>query len=225
MANREILVVEDEPVLRRIIADTLTHAGYGVTVACDGVEGLKCFNANIPDLVIADIMMPQMNGLDMVRKMRHRGTRCQYLFLSACSGADDVVEGFHAGGNDYLRKPFAMAELLVRIEALLSRLPDDETKYSIGSYTFDSKQWLLQHGTKEHKLSARETAILHLLAENVNSVVSSRTILLDIWGDDSYYNLRSLNVFVSKLRTLLSEDPSIEINSVRGVGYRLSINK
>ena len=225
MANREILVVEDEPVLRRIIADTLTRSGYGVTIACDGVEGLECFNANTPDLVIADIMMPRMDGFEMVREMRRRGTRCQCLFLSARSGADDVVEGFHAGGNDYLRKPFAMTELLVRIEALLSRLPNDTSKYSIGSYTFDSKLWLLRHDTKEHKLSAREAAILHILAENIDNVVSSRTILLEIWGDDSYYNLRSLNVFISKLRTLLAEDPTIEINAVRGVGYRLSINK
>lgn len=223
MAQREILVVEDEPTLRRIIVDALSRAGYGVTSACDGVEGVELFRAKQPDLVVADIMMPRMDGFEMVREMRRISTTTQYLFLSARSDSDDVVEGFHVGGNDYLRKPFAMSELLVRIESLLSRLPSDKSIYDIGQYRFDSKQWTLYHGDTQHRLSAREATILHILVENRESVVNSRTILLEIWGDDGYYNLRSLNVFISKLRSLLASDPTIEINSVRGVGYRLTI--
>ncbi len=223
MALREILVVEDEPTLRRIIVDALSRVGYGVTSACDGVEGVELFRAKQPDLVVADIMMPHMDGFEMVREMRRISTTTQYLFLSARSDSDDVVEGFHVGGNDYLRKPFAMSELLVRIESLLSRLPSDKSIYDIGQYRFDSKQWTLYHGDTQHRLSAREATILHILVENRESVVNSRTILLEIWGDDSYYNLRSLNVFISKLRSLLASDPTIEINSVRGVGYRLTI--
>lgn len=223
MAQREILVVEDEPTLRRIIVDALSRVGYSVTSACDGVEGVELFRAKQPDLVVADIMMPRMDGFEMVREMRRISTTTQYLFLSARSDSDDVVEGFHVGGNDYLRKPFAMSELLVRIEALLSRLPSDKSIYDIGQYRFDSKQWTLYHGDTQHRLSAREATILHILVENRESVVNSRTILLEIWGDDSYYNLRSLNVFISKLRSLLASDPTIEINSVRGVGYRLTI--
>lgn len=223
MAQREILVVEDEPTLRRIIVDALSRVGYGVTSACDGVEGVELFRAKQPDLVVADIMMPRMDGFEMVREMRRISTTTQYLFLSARSDSDDVVEGFHVGGNDYLRKPFAMSELLVRIEALLSRLPSDKSIYDIGQYRFDSKQWTLYHGDTQYRLSAREATILHILVENRESVVNSRTILLEIWGDDSYYNLRSLNVFISKLRSLLASDPTIEINSVRGVGYRLTI--
>lgn len=223
MAQREILVVEDEPVLRRIIADALMRAGYSVATAADGVEGIEHFEAKMPDIVVADVMMPRMDGFEMVRRMRSLSPKTQYLFLSARSGVDDVVEGFHAGGNDYLRKPFAMNELMVRIEALLSRLPSNESVYSIGEYRFDSKQWMLYRGDGQHKLSSRESAVLHILVENMESVVSSRTILLEIWGDDSYYNLRSLNVYVSKLRALLADDPAIEIGSVRGVGYRLMV--
>lgn len=224
MANRRVLIVEDEAVICRVVSDALQHAGYEVLTARDGEEGLRLFNSFCPHLVVADIMMPRMDGLEMVSRMRALNNNILCLFLSARSGAEDVVEGFRAGGNDYLRKPFSMEELLVRIEALLSRLdsPADKSLYNIGEYLFDSGRGTLQHNNDEHHLSARETAILAHLAANMGRVVSSRAILLDIWGDDSYYNLRSLNVFVSKLRSRFVDDPNIEISAVRGVGYRLT---
>ncbi|MBP3548375.1 MAG: response regulator transcription factor [Alistipes sp.] len=226
MASRRILVVEDEQTLRRIVCEALESAGYDVAQACDGEDGMRCFEERHADLVVADIMMPRMDGFEMVRRMRARHPDTLFLFLSARSGAEDVVEGFRTGGHDYLRKPFAMSELMVRIEALLSRLgsaASELAEYTIGSYTFDVMHSTLHCGQSAIRLSAREVAILRLLAANVGRVVSSRAMLLDLWGDDSYYNLRSLNVFISKLRNYLMDDARIEIVSVRGVGYRLVV--
>lgn len=227
MAKREILIVEDEAVLRRIIADAVEEAGHSVTVAGDGEEGLQLFDERRPHLVVADIMLPRLDGFEMVRQMRRRGGNTQYLFLSARSSAEDVVEGFHAGGHDYLRKPFAINELMARIEALLRRLGDDadSSKFSVGNYLFDSEaQTLTLNGDIRH-LSIRETAILKALIVNINNIVSSQQLLMDIWGNDSYYNLRSMNVFISKLRSYLAQDKRIDISSIRGVGYRLSIKR
>ena len=224
MANRDILVVEDEPTLRRIVVEALERSGYEVSSASDGEEGLHLFESHCADLVVADIMMPRRDGFEMVRRMRALKSDTLFLFLSARSGAEDVVEGFRTGGHDYLRKPFAMSELLVRIEALLSRLGNADNRakeYAIGSYLFDSVHSTLRNGDTIVRLSSREAAILSSLANNIGRVVSSRAMLLDLWGDDSYYNLRSLNVYISKLRGYLSADSRIEIVSVRGVGYKL----
>lgn len=224
MANRRILIVEDEQVLRRILVDALEDAGYDVIAAADGEQGLRYAEEHRIDLVVADIMMPRMDGFEMVRRIRTYHPDTLFIFLSARSSAEDVVEGFRSGGHDYMRKPFAMSELLVRIEALLTRLATTEeqtTEYNIASFCFDSICSTLRRGDVVIRLSSREASVLRLLAANIGRVVSSRTILLDLWGDDSYYNLRSLNVFVSKLRNHLSADASVEIISVRGVGYKL----
>lgn len=225
MAVRRILIVEDEATLRRIVADAMELAGYEVAVAEDGEEGLRLFEGGRFDLVVADIMMPRMDGFQMVRRMRQLHPKTQFLFLSARSSSDDVVEGFRSGGHDYLRKPFAMNELMVRVEALLSRIEETSAdvcdEYRVGEYLFDVKHASLSRNGEVERLSARECAILLALVRNEGRVVSSRTMLLDIWGDDSYYNLRSLNVFVSRLRSRLAHDASIAIISVRGVGYKL----
>lgn len=226
MANRDILIVEDEAVLGRVLSDALRDAGYNVTLATDGVEGLKAFDAHRPDLVVADIMMPRMDGMAMVEKMRQRDNSVEVLFLSARSGAEDVVEGFRRGGNDYLRKPFSLEELMARIEALLARhaYSVGGDVITIGNYRFDANRWTLTLDGTTRRLTARESAVLAVLARKVGDVVDSSTLLRDIWGDDSYYNLRSLNVFVSRLRGYLSGDKRIEIQSVRGEGYRLVVN-
>lgn len=227
MAKRRILIVEDEATLRHIVKDAIEEAGYDVITASDGAEGLQLFRQEQPHLVIADIMLPKMDGYEMVRAMRKEQSTTQYLFLSALSDSEDVVEGFLAGGNDYLRKPFAIRELIVRVEALLSRLEDNTQcqTYTIGRYNFDYKAQTLEIDNEIRHLSSREAAILNLLIQNRDNVVSSHRMLMDIWGDDSYYNLRSMNVFISKLRSYLSKDKSIDISSVRGVGYKLYIKR
>ena len=226
MASRYILVVEDESTLARILGDTLRAAGYDVAIASNGVEGLELFKARHPDLVIADIMMPKMDGFTMVEHMRKECNAAEVLFLSARSGAEDVVAGFRSGGNDYMRKPFALDELLARVAALLARHPVDEGRHiAIGQYSLDVERWTLSRLGATRRLTARESAVLAMLAAHIGDTVNSEALLQEIWGDDSYYNLRSLNVFVSRLRSYLSDDPNIEIQSVRGVGYRLLLNK
>lgn len=229
MESRHILIVEDEASLGRILCDTLRAAGYSTTLATDGIAGLEAFDSHRPDLVVADIMMPRLDGLSMVEQMRRRDSSVEVLFLSARSGAEDVVEGFRRGGNDYLRKPFSLEELLARIAALLARHPqgaaNDNGSIMIGNYHLDSRRWTLTINGTTRRLSARESAILEHLAKHRGSVVESSELLTSIWGDDSYYNLRSLNVFVSRLRGYLRDDRRIEIQSVRSMGYRLVIGE
>lgn len=226
MASRRILVVEDEAVLIRILGDALRGVGYEVHTAVNGVEGLAEFQRVHPDLVIADVMMPDMDGMTMVREIRKTNRACEVLFLSARSGVEDVCEGFKCGGNDYLRKPFALSELLARVAALLARHPEEAEAsgiVTIGQYRLDSNLWTLTRNGTTRRLTARESAVLSMLAANVGEVVASEGLLKDIWGDDSYYNLRSLNVFISRLRSYLEDDKRVEIQSLRGVGYRLLI--
>lgn len=227
MANRHILIVEDEATLGRILLDALRNAGYDATLATDGIQGLEAFKAQRADVVVADIMMPRMDGMSMVEEIRKIDSSVEVLFLSARSSAEDVVEGFRRGGNDYLRKPFALDELLARITALLARHPIGDSVQSshitIGEYHLDSHRWTLTIGGTTRRLTARESAILAMLATNAGEVVDSAILLQDIWGDNSYYNLRSLNVFISKLRNYLSSDARIKIQSIRGSGYRLIV--
>lgn len=228
MGNRHILIVEDEAALGRILSDTLREAGYSVTLAGDGLTGLDAYKKQHPDLIIADIMMPRLDGLNMVERLREVDSSVEILFLSARSGTEDVVEGFRCGGNDYLRKPFSLEELLARVAALLSRHPQgtkiESDDLSIGSYHFDHHRWTLTIHGNTRRLTAREAAILEQLAKHQGDVVESSELLMNIWGDDGYYALRSLNVFISRLRSYLTEDRRIEIQSVRGSGYRLLVN-
>lgn len=223
MVKREILVVEDDATLRRILRDVLTIKGYEVFVAEDGEEGVAAFAEHNIDLVIADVMMPRMDGFEMVRRMRERGANTQFIFLSALDSAEDVVEGFRSGGHDYLRKPFDMSELLVRVESLLSRLEVQQSasEQRVGRCLFNAETGELRDEDRVEHLSSREAAILKILLDNRGEVVTYQQLLLDIWGDDSYYNLRSMNVFVSHLRTKLARIGSTQIVSVRGVGYKL----
>ena len=223
MAKRGILIVEDDATLRRILRDVLTIKGYEVFVASDGEQGCRLFSEHDVDLVIADVMMPRMDGFEMVRRMRESGANTQFIFLSALDSAEDVVEGFRAGGHDYLRKPFDMSELLVRVESLLSRLevPDVSSELRVGKALFNADVGELRDEDRVEHLSSREAAILKILIQNRGKVVTYQQLLLDLWGDDSYYNLRSMNVFVSHLRTKLQRIGSVQIASVRGVGYKL----
>ena len=223
MAKRVILVVEDDTTLRRILRDVLIIKGYEVLVAEDGEEGCRLFSEHDVDLVIADVMMPRIDGFEMVRRMREKGTKTQFIFLSALDSAEDVVEGFRAGGHDYLRKPFDMNELMVRVESLLSRLEVRQSisELRVGRATFDAATGELRSGDRVEHLSSREAAILRILLENMDKVVTYQQLLLELWGDDSYYNLRSTNVFVSHLRAKLQRIGSAHISSERGVGYKL----
>lgn len=228
MEKIKILLVEDEQTLAMIIKDTLEGQGFLIHTAADGEEGLRLFFDLRPDVLVADVMMPRMDGFEMVRRIRQTDRRTPVLFLTARSAVNDVVEGFELGANDYLKKPFGMQELIVRIKALMGRActytPSAESEqilYEIGRYQLDTRRQLLLHEGTEQELSHREAEILRRLCQNRNSVVNMRDILLDLWGDDSFFNQRSLHVFITKLRHKLAKDEHIRIINVRGVGYKL----
>ena len=220
----KLLLVEDESALAMIVKDVLEKEGFQVEWAANGNLGLKLFFEFKPNIVVADIMMPQLDGLGMTQQIRQHNRQVPILFLSAKSKTEDVVQGFETGGNDYLKKPFGMDELIVRIKGLLNRnvsKKEEQKNYIIGNYTFDTiLQTLICEGSSE-TLSHRETEILERLCKNQNNILDNRSVLLELWGDDDFFNTRSLHVFIVKLRKKLSKDPAIKIINVRGVGYKL----
>lgn len=227
MNKIKVLLVEDEATLAMIIKDTLDGKEFEIILAADGEEGIARYKETKPDVIVSDIMMPKMDGFTMVREIRKHDCTIPVLFLSARSSANDVVEGFELGGNDYLKKPFGIAELIVRIKALLHKITvkqPQETYFRIGQYEFDSITQTLSFCDDKELLSNRESEILKRLCENINQILPMKEVLLDLWGDDSFFNSRSLHVFITKLRHKLSRDPSIKILNVRGIGYKMIIN-
>ena len=210
--------------LAEILADTLADRGFDVRLAYDGAEALELCRRERFDAVVTDVMMPRMDGYTLVRTLRSEGCVAPVLFLTARSATEDVVRGFESGGNDFLRKPFAIDELIVRVRALLGRVADaagGQTRFTIGRYEFDADTGRLSLGTQTAVLSAREAEVLTRLCRRMGATVEAAGLLRELWGDDSFFNLRSLNVFVSRLRRRLAGDPSVEIVSIRGVGYKL----
>ena len=227
MAKIKVLLVEDEPTLAMIIKDTLDGEEFDIVLAADGGEGLALYEEIKPDIIVTDIMMPKIDGFTLIRHIRKTDSQIPVLFLSARSAANDVVEGFELGGNDYLKKPFGMAELIVRIKALLNKITvrkEEKTTFNLGQYTFDAVTQTLLYCGEKQLLSNRESEILKRLCENKDHVLPMKDVLLDLWGDDSFFNARSLHVFITKLRHKLSKDGSIKILNVRGIGYKLIID-
>lgn len=225
----KVLLVEDETTLAMIIKDTLEEGEFIIHSATDGEEGLRMFFDIRPDVLVADVMMPRMDGFEMVRRIRQTDKQTPVLFLTARSAINDVVVGFELGANDYLKKPFGMQELIIRIKALAGKAftfteEKQVTQFEIGNYLFDSIAQTLAHAGIKQELSHRESEILKRLCENRNRIVNTQNVLLDLWGDDSFFNSRSLHVFITKLRHKLSEDEQIRIVNVRGIGYKLIVN-
>lgn len=210
-----------------IIRDTLEETGvFSIYITENGEKGLRRFFEEKPDIIVTDVMMPHMDGFEMVRRIRQTDTLTPVIFLTARSAIKDVVEGFELGANDYLRKPFGMQELIVRIKALVRKLPPEikaTSLFTIGEYKLDTIAQKLYHRQDEEELSYRETEILKRLCQNLNQVVNSQDILLELWGDDSFFNSRSLHVFITKLRHKLSKDERIRIVNIRGIGYKLTL--
>lgn len=224
MSNR-ILLVEDDSTLSMIITETLQRNGFEIITAGDGEEGLKLFAKHSPDLIIADVMMPRMDGFEMGRRIRQIDRNVPLLFLTAKSEIDDIVEGFELGGNDYLKKPFKMLELIVRIKALLRRpTPEENHKYEIGGYTLDlSTQTLAYPGKESIEISLIESKLLKELIMNAGQTVDASVLMQLIWQRDDPYSRNSLHGFIHKLRHYLRHDPSISLINQRGIGYMLAI--
>ena len=224
-----VLLIEDEQALAMIVKDSLEVRGFTVRYAPDGDVGLAMFWQECPDIVVADIMMPTIDGFSVAQQIRQTDADVPILFLTARSQPADVVRGFDLGGNDYLKKPFSLDELIVRINALLRRssgsrlrIPEPDL-VRIGRYQFDAPKQKLSLDGREVHLSHREAELLRHLCEQRNQVLERNIVLVKLWGDDSFFNGRSLDVFITKLRRHLRADPSIQIVNVRGVGYKLIV--
>lgn len=218
----KILLAEDEPSLGQIIKESLETRNFEVLLCADGEIAYKTYKSEDPLLLVLDVMMPKKDGFTLAKEIRRENPDIPIIFLTAKSQTEDVVEGFNLGGNDYLRKPFSMEELIVRINALLNRNKKNIAEnIQLGNYTFNlKKQTLLINDTSEN-LTHREANLLYYLIKNKNQVLDRSFILKKLWGDDDFFNARSMDVFITKLRKKLKEDSSIQIINVRGYGYKL----
>lgn len=221
----KILYVEDELFLGKIVKETLESKGFDVVMETDGDKVIPVFGEVEPDICVLDIMLPNKNGFDIAEDIRKLNSDTPIIFLTAKTQTEDVVKGFKIGGNDYLRKPFSIEELIVRIENLLKVKKENifvtsgET-ISLGKYIFHLNKQVLSFNTTERKLSYRESELLKFLYQNKNTVIDRRDLLNHIWGNDSFFNSRNLDVYITKLRSYLKEDTTIEILTIKGIGYR-----
>ena len=225
MSNK-ILFVEDEEDLTLIVADTLRGQGYDVITAADGIEGLEKFKTEAADIVVADVMMPKMDGFTMAKEIRKISPTIPLLFLTAKSTIDDIEEGFEIGANDYLKKPFELRELIVRIKALLRRYNtnrDEDIKFSIGRYIFNVTTQTLSLEERSVVLSHFEAKVLERLATSIGKTVDASELMIAVWQRDEPSNRNSLHGYIHKLRRILRHDQSVSIVNQRGFGYMLTI--
>lgn len=222
----KILLVEDERDLSLIVGDTLRQQGYEVVAAFDGIDGLAKYKTSGADLIVADVMMPRLDGFAMAREIRRNSPNVPIIFLTAKSTVDDVEEGFDTGANDYVRKPFEFRELLVRIKALLRTHYNScvgNKVFEIGNYRYDSTGQLLSINGKESLLPNIEARILEKLVANIGTTVDSSELMIAVWGRDEVSNRNSLHGYIHKLRRALRHDPAITIVNQRGFGYMLTV--
>jgi two-component system response regulator TrcR len=225
MKQYRILLAEDEPHLGKVVKESLEKEGYIVDLAPDGKKAWELYNDGGFSLCILDVMMPYTDGFTLAAKIRHVDAKIPMMFLTAKSDIRDVREGYANGGNDYLRKPFSLDELFLRVAELLKRASDDTDaagRQNVGSYTFYYNRQELSDSTGNIvKLSHKEAGLLALLLQERNNVLDRKAALLKLWGDDSYFNTRTMDVYITRLRAKLKNDPSVEIMNVRGYGYKL----
>ncbi len=224
-----ILLVEDDMNLGFVIQDSLKMSGYKVVLATDGKQGLVKFNEGNFDLCILDVMLPQKDGFALAEDIRKVNAAVPIVFLTAKSMTEDRIRGFKAGADDYLTKPFSTEELLLRLEAILKRSKGttitNKDKFSIGKFTFDYPNYLLSAPGEEQKLTKKEAEILKLLCAQMGDVIPRELVLNMIWGDDNYFNGRSLDVFLTKIRKYLKSDARVSIVNVHGVGFKLQVTE
>jgi DNA-binding response OmpR family regulator len=226
MKNTRILLAEDDSNLGNLLRNYLTAKNFETDLFVNGILSLESFSKEQYDLCILDIMMPEMDGLSLAREIRKINPSIPIIFLTARSLKEDVLEGFRSGADDYITKPFSMEELLYRIQAILKRTTGSNTKkkkdfYTIGSYTFDPLKQLLTFSDKTIKLTTKESELLDLLCQHGNEILERNFALKSIWIDDNYFNARSMDVYITRLRKYLIKDPAIKILNVHGRGYKL----
>ena len=223
----KILYVEDEPFLAKIVKETLESKNFQVTLVEDGARVVETYTPEKFDICVLDIMLPNKNGFEIAREIRTQYPQVPIIFLTAKDQIGDVLKGFDVGGNDYIKKPFSMDELIVRIENLLkitSRKVSNATGIPIGRhFHFYPQKLELHYQLQKRALSYRESQILELLCEHQGATTSRKDILLKIWGDDSIYNSRNLDVYITKLRSYFKRDPQVKITTLKGVGYQFIV--
>jgi DNA-binding response OmpR family regulator len=229
MIKTKVFYLEDEVFLARIVKESLESRGFEVVMESDGGKAINTFKQAKPDICILDIMLPNKDGFAVADEIRDLDENIPIIFLTAKTQTEDVVKGFTLGGNDYVRKPFSMEELIVRVQNLL-RLRNDDTQKThgdsvkMGKYTFQLNRQILNNGKEDRKLSFRESELLKLLYENRDKIIDRKDILNLLWGNDSFFNSRNLDVYITKLRSYLKEDPSLEIITIKGIGYRFVVS-
>src|SRR6478609_358716 len=227
MSKTKILYVEDEPFLGRIVKESLEVRDFDVRMVTDGKHVMTAFEEVKPDICVLDIMLPNKDGYSIAQSIRQISPSLPIIFVTAKTQTEDLIKGFEVGGNDYLRKPFSMEELIVRVNNLLQLTQklsaSPKESIAIGKFEFAPQRYELRKDGKAKKLSHREAVLLQILAENQNASIDRKTMLLRVWGDDSFFNSRNLDVYITKLRDYLKDDPAIEIITIKGVGYHFAV--
>lgn len=228
--KQKILYIEDEPFLGKIVKETMENQGFNVLLIGDGAKVMSAFHKYTPDICILDVMLPNVDGFTLGHQIRERFPKLPIIFVTAKIETNDLVKGFESGGTDYIKKPFSMKELIVRINNQLNIVKQDNNSHQIknkscilGDYTFNPDKYELIIGNKVRKLSLREAEVLGILISNRNQTSNRKSILMSIWGDDSYYNSRTLDVYIRKLRSYLQDDSRIEIITLKGKGYQFVV--
>ncbi|UPK66940.1 response regulator transcription factor [Chitinophaga filiformis] len=231
MKKIKLLLVEDEIVLAGVVKETLEANGFHISHAENGVQGWEQYLSFRPEICVVDIMMPKKDGIALVKDIRTVDEHTPVIFLTAKSETQDVIKGLQTGADDYIKKPFSLEELILRIRTLLKRSQLANTPaatktnnsgiYILGTYTFDYNRQELRHEKGDTRLSLREADMLKMLAERPNATTHRRNILLELWGDDNFFNARNMDVYISKIRKYLQYDPSVQLVNVRGLGYKL----
>lgn len=225
----KLLLCEDDPNLGTLLAQYLRAKGYAVELCVNGQLGWEAYGKGGFDLLVLDVMMPVKDGFTLAREVRVKDGRTPIIFLTAKNMMQDTVAGFNAGADDYLTKPFSMEELLLRIGAVLKRTTggapraEPVTEHTIGAMHFDVRRQLLIGAAGERRLTTKETELLRMLCEEVDRVLERSKALKEIWGDDNYFNGRSMDVYIAKLRKYLKEDPGVSIINVHGKGFKLLV--
>lgn len=228
MKDYQLLIAEDDPNLGQILKEYLELKGYKATLTRDGQEAVDSFKRNHYDLCILDVMMPRKDGFAVSKEIRQINPETPFIFLTARSQQEDTLKGLQLGADDYIKKPFSMEELTLRLQAILRRADNGEPRkeqFTLGNYNFDYTRHQLKYAGDIRKLTSKEAELLLLLCQTMNKTLNRSAALKIIWGDDSYFNARSMDVYITKLRKHLKEDEQVKIITVHGQGFRLVIDE
>lgn len=223
----KVLYLEDEHFLGRIVSESLQAREFDVRLVKDGAKYMGAFESYDPDICVLDVMVPNIDGYTLASLIKERAPKIPIIFLTAKVQIEDILQGFKVGGNDYIKKPFSMEELIVRIHNLLALTTTEETPtqvHRIGLFTFYPTRFEIVNGDLKHTLSYKENELFKILAENINQNINRKDILEQLWGNDSVYNSRTLDVYIAKVRKMLSADKKIQLKTLRGIGYHFMVD-